>query len=41
MKLRAGDKVSYHLEAKDNDAVDGAQKGEIDPVTGRVRPTHR
>ncbi|MCA1827595.1 MAG: DUF4175 domain-containing protein, partial [Myxococcales bacterium] len=27
LKLRAGDKVSYHLEAKDNDAVDGAQKG--------------
>src|SRR5204862_7358827 len=27
LKLRAGDKVAYHLEAKDNDAVDGAQKG--------------
>ena len=27
MKLRPGDKISYHLEAKDNDAVDGAQKG--------------
>ena len=27
LKLRPGDKVSYHLEAKDNDAVDGAQKG--------------
>ncbi len=27
LKLRAGDKVSYHLEAKDNDAVDGAQRG--------------
>ena len=27
LRLRAGDKLSYHLEAKDNDAVDGAQKG--------------
>ncbi|HET9752760.1 MAG TPA: hypothetical protein VFP52_07355, partial [Myxococcales bacterium] len=27
LKLRAGDKVSYHLEARDNDAVDGAQRG--------------
>jgi hypothetical protein len=27
LRLRPGDKVSYHLEAKDNDAVDGAQKG--------------
>jgi len=27
LKLRPGDKVSYHLEARDNDAVDGAQKG--------------
>ena len=27
LSLRPGDKVSYHLEAKDNDAVDGAQKG--------------
>jgi hypothetical protein len=27
LSLRAGDKVSYHLEALDNDAVDGAQKG--------------
>ena len=27
LKLRAGDKISYHLEAKDNDAVDGPQKG--------------
>ncbi len=27
LRLRAGDKVSYHLEAKDNDAVDGAQRG--------------
>jgi hypothetical protein len=27
LKLRAGDKVSYHLEAKDNDAVDGPQRG--------------
>src|SRR5262249_21148712 len=27
LKLRAGDRVPYHLEAKDNDAVDGAQKG--------------
>ena len=27
LKLRPGDKVAYHLEAKDDDAVDGAQKG--------------
>lgn len=27
LKLRPGDKVSYHLEAKDNDAVDGPQRG--------------
>src|SRR5205085_12203100 len=27
LALRPGDKVSYHLEAKDNDAVDGAQRG--------------
>lgn len=27
MKLRAGDKVSYFIEAKDNDAVDGPQRG--------------
>ena len=27
LHLRAGDKVSYHLEAKDNDAVDGPQRG--------------
>ncbi len=27
LRLRPGDRVSYHLEAKDNDAVDGAQKG--------------
>jgi hypothetical protein len=27
LSLRAGDKVSYHLEALDNDAVDGPQKG--------------
>ncbi len=25
--LRAGDKVSYYIEAKDNDAVDGPQRG--------------
>src|SRR6267378_4153269 len=27
LRLRPGDRVSYHLEAKDNDAVDGAQRG--------------
>jgi hypothetical protein len=27
LSLRAGDRVSYHLEALDNDAVDGPQKG--------------
>jgi hypothetical protein len=27
LSLRAGDRVSYHLEALDNDQVDGAQKG--------------
>jgi hypothetical protein len=27
LSLRAGDKVSYHLEAIDNDAIDGPQKG--------------
>ncbi len=27
LKLRAGDKVSYYLEARDNDAVDGPQRG--------------
>src|SRR5438132_4930817 len=27
LRLRAGDRVSYHLEAKDNDAVDGQQRG--------------
>jgi len=27
LALRPGDKISYHLEARDNDAVDGAQKG--------------
>jgi len=27
LKLRPGDKVSYHIEAKDNDAVDGSQRG--------------
>lgn len=26
LQLRPGDKVSYHLEAKDNDAVDGPQR---------------
>ncbi|HTO97476.1 MAG TPA: DUF4175 family protein [Myxococcales bacterium] len=27
LRLRPGDRVSYHLEAKDNDAVDGPQRG--------------
>ncbi|HUJ27260.1 MAG TPA: DUF4175 family protein, partial [Myxococcales bacterium] len=27
LKLRPGDKVSYHLEARDNDALDGPQRG--------------
>ncbi|GAC1341049.1 MAG: hypothetical protein NVSMB23_12120 [Myxococcales bacterium] len=27
LRLRAGDKVSYFVEAKDNDAVDGPQRG--------------
>ena len=27
LHLRPGDRVSYHLEAKDNDAVDGPQRG--------------
>jgi len=27
LALRAGDRVSYHLEALDNDQIDGAQKG--------------
>ncbi len=27
LRLRPGDRVSYHLEAKDNDAVDGTQRG--------------
>ena len=27
LHLRAGDKVSYHVEARDNDAVDGPQRG--------------
>jgi Domain of unknown function (DUF4175) len=27
LRLRAGDRISYHLEAKDNDAVDGPQRG--------------
>ena len=27
LKLRAGDKVSYYLEARDNDAVDSPQRG--------------
>src|SRR5919204_355531 len=27
LRLRPGDRVSYHLEAKDNDAVDGSQRG--------------
>ncbi len=33
LKLRAGDKVSYHLEARDNDAVGGPQKG-VSPTQG-------
>jgi hypothetical protein len=33
LHLRAGDKVSYHLEAKDNDAVDGPQRG-VSPSQG-------
>jgi len=33
LKLRAGDKVSYHLEARDNDAVDGPQRG-VSPTQG-------
>src|SRR6266446_1792128 len=27
LRLRPGDRISYHLEAKDNDAVDGPQRG--------------
>src|SRR4051812_10294460 len=27
LRLRPGDRVAYHLEAKDNDAVDGPQRG--------------
>src|SRR5438067_4192831 len=27
LRLRPGDRVSYHLEAKDNDGVDGPQRG--------------
>ncbi len=27
LRLRPGDRVSYHVEAKDNDAVDGPQRG--------------